>query len=140
MRKVLIDCTQNIPCNPCVAACAQGAIVIDGGLTDRPLVLEERCNGCGSCIAACPGQACFVVDMDYAHGQASVDLPFEYWPLPTEGQEVVATSNSGSILCTAQVVRVMLSAKQNKTAVVRLVVPVSVAQQVRGIGTLATEI
>ena len=54
MRKVLIDCTQNIPCNPCVSACAQGAIVIEGGLCETPVVREEKCNGCGACVAACP--------------------------------------------------------------------------------------
>ncbi len=134
MRKVLIDCGQNIPCNPCVAACARGAITITGGLTEKPVVLEEKCNGCGSCIAACPGQACFVVDMAFAEGLASVDIPFEYLPLPAEGSEVAATDNEGRHLCTATVVRVVQAAKNNRTAVVRLAVPVEFGPLVRGIG------
>ncbi len=138
MRKVLIDCTQNIPCNPCVSACHQGAIQIAGGLTDTPAVLEENCNGCGGCIAACPGQACFVVDMDYGEGLASVDIPFEYTPLPTEGEEVTATNNDGETLCPARVLRVLLTEKNNKTAIVRLAVSPAFARQVRGIAAPAS--
>lgn len=41
---------------PCAAACPQEAIQFDDGLRAW-LINEERCNGCGQCVEACPFEA-----------------------------------------------------------------------------------
>ena len=54
MRKILIDCKQNIPCDPCCHVCPTGAIVFGDSITDLPQVIEEKCIGCGKCESHCP--------------------------------------------------------------------------------------
>ena len=81
----VIECNQEIPCNPCVAACPREAIKVKA-LTSLPELDEDRCNGCGSCIAPCPGLAIFVVDMSYSEREAVVMLPYEFLPYPKVGE------------------------------------------------------
>ena len=135
MRKVFIDCPECIPCNPCEYACPAGAIRVGEQITDQPQVDLQRCTGCGLCVAACPGQACFLVDPEFGPGEASVDFPFEYLPLPQPGDTVEARDNMGQTVCSGRVVRVHPGA--GSTYVVRIAVPSEFAYQVRGIRPLA---
>ena len=48
---------QGRECTACLAACPFKALVMasrDGGFTNEPLVLPDRCNGCGACESVCP--------------------------------------------------------------------------------------
>ena len=60
-----------------------------------------------------------------------VKLPYEYSPLPEAGQSVHALNRQGEILGVVQVKRVQQT--KNKTAVIWLVVPKTLAMDVRGI-------
>lgn len=56
----VIECTQNIPCNPCQDACPKHCIRIGSNITALPSIDESKqCTGCGMCIASCSGQAIF---------------------------------------------------------------------------------
>ncbi|MBR4024904.1 MAG: 4Fe-4S binding protein, partial [Firmicutes bacterium] len=55
--KAVIECTEDIPCNPCSTCCNFGAITIEGSISELPCLDEEKCTGCGLCIPACPGMA-----------------------------------------------------------------------------------
>jgi Fe-S-cluster-containing hydrogenase component 2 len=132
MRKVFIDCPEEIPCNPCEAACPFGAIRIPGNITARPVVDTKKCTGCGNCITACPGQACFVIDPDFGPGEGTVDFPYEYVPLPEPGLSVQAMDNNGEKVCTGQVVQVLSPPRGGKTHIVRIRVPAVKVYLVRG--------
>ncbi|MDR3209960.1 MAG: FAD-dependent oxidoreductase, partial [Oscillospiraceae bacterium] len=54
----VIECTQNIPCNPCQDACSRGCIKIGKNIVSLPAIDETaQCIGCGMCVAACSGQS-----------------------------------------------------------------------------------
>lgn len=126
-----IECIQEIPCNPCEKACKQGAIVIGSPITKLPVLLEDKCSGCGLCVAQCPGLAIFVVDKTYSDTEAAVTFPYEYTPLPAEKDEVDAVSRSGKVVCKAKVVKVLNLKAFDKTPVITLAIPKQFADAVR---------
>ena len=73
----VVECVQQIPCNPCESACPFHAIHIGEPITNTPKVDKETCIGCGMCVAACPGLAIFLVDKSYSETEATVSFPFE---------------------------------------------------------------
>lgn len=131
---VVIECRQNIPCNPCEAACPHQAITVGEPITNLPVVDPEKCIGCGLCVAQCPGQACFLVDQT-GEDHDTVTLPYEYHPLPQKGQEVYGLSRAGGYLVKAVVVRTVMTKKNDRTAVVEIKVPKGYGMKVRGIST-----
>ena len=131
---VVIECSQNIPCNPCEAACPHGAITVGEPITNLPVVDTEKCIGCGLCVAKCPGQAIFLVDMT-GETEDTVTLPYEYYPLPEKGQEVNCLSRDGHFVVKGKVKKVVMTRVNDRTAVVEVEVPKGYGMQVRNIAT-----
>ena len=129
---VVIECKQNIPCNPCESACPHHAISIGNPITNLPVVDPEKCIGCGLCVAQCPGQACFLVDMSHEEYD-TVTLPDECYPLPEKDQEVYGLSRDGKYVIKAVIVRVVLTKKNDRTAVIEVKVPKGYGMKVRNI-------
>ena len=129
---VVIECNQNIPCNPCEAACPHHAITVGEPITNLPVVDPDKCIGCGLCVAQCPGQACFLVDQSHEEYD-TVTLPYEYYPLPEKEQEVFGLSRDGRYLAKAVVNRVFMTKKNDRTAVVEIRVPKGFGMKIRGI-------
>jgi Fe-S-cluster-containing hydrogenase component 2 len=129
----VIECVQEIPCNPCETACRFGAIVVGDPITNLPKTDEEKCTGCGLCVARCPGLAIFIVDRTYGEGLGTVSFPYEYSPLPKEGEEVTAVDRAGRGVCAGTVVKVLEPASFDRTPVVTVAVPASETENVRGI-------
>jgi Fe-S-cluster-containing hydrogenase component 2 len=130
---VVIECGQEIPCNPCEGLCRQGAIVVGEPITNLPVLNEDKCTGCGLCIAGCPGQAIFVVDMTYSEEEATVALPYEFLPLPQKGESVDALDREGQAICSGRVVKVVNPKGFDRTPVVTVAVPQGCAMSVRNI-------
>ncbi len=129
----VIECVQEIPCNPCELACVQGAIVVGKPITNLPRFDPERCTGCGLCIAQCPGLAIFVVHLHYSEDEALVTFPYEYLPRPREGDLVDAVNRAGEVVCQGRVVKVRAARAFDQTLVVSLAIPKAFAHEVRGI-------
>jgi len=130
----IIECLEEIPCNPCQFACPEEAIEIGESLTNLPRFYEDKCTGCGLCIPNCPGQAIFVVDITYSENEAIVQLPYEFLPLPKEGERVDALDRSGQVVGKGKVKKVRNPVSYNNTHVISLIVPKNLAMEVRGIG------
>ncbi len=130
---VVIECVQDIPCNPCESVCPHGAITIGSPITNLPVFDAQACNGCGTCIAVCPGQAIFLVDKTYEKDHALVAFPFEYLPVPEKGQPVDAVNRAGEVIAEGTVVRVVNAKRNDRTPVVSIRVPKNVADEVRSI-------
>lgn len=127
------ECIQQIPCNPCEAACKKGAIQLGSPITNLPIIAMETCNGCGLCVAQCPGLAIFVMDKSYSDTEGTVAFPNEYLPLPEVGQTVKAVNRSGKEICDARVVKVLNPKSFDRTPVVTIEVPIEYVEEARGI-------
>lgn len=120
----VIECTQNIPCNPCQDACKFGCIKIGEKITSLPAAdPEKKCVGCGQCVAGCPGQAIFLVNEDVGDGKGEVTMPYEFLPLPVVGETGTALDRSGRPVCAAEVVRVRQSTQFDSTVLLTIRVP-----------------
>lgn len=129
----VIECPQEIPCNPCEEACPHQAITIGTPITNCPQLDEDKCIGCGLCISRCPGLAIFLVDLTYSEESAAVAFPYEYLPLPDVGQEVAAVDRAGKPVCEAKVINVMNAKANDRTPVITVSVPRKHATTVRSI-------
>jgi Fe-S-cluster-containing hydrogenase component 2 len=129
----VIECAQEIPCNPCVDACRYHAITMEGSLTDLPVLNEEDCIGCGTCLAICPGQAIFLVDATYSETEGLVKVPYEYVPLPKVGDIVDGLNRAGKVVCQAEVKMVVNAKINDRTPIVTLIVPKELIMEVRSL-------
>jgi Fe-S-cluster-containing hydrogenase component 2 len=128
---VIIECFQRIPCDPCAISCKLGAIKPFIDINDLPQVDFNKCTGCGICISSCPGLAIFVIDKNYSEEKSLIKLPHEMLPLPEKGEDVYVLDRAGAILGKAKVARVLKI--KNKTNIISLEVPKSMAMKVRSI-------
>ena len=120
---VIIECIEEIPCNPCEASCPRGAITIGESITSLPKVNFEKCIACGMCIPACPGLAIYIKDYTYSDINASLSFPYEYYPLPDVGDTVEAVDRYGKFVCDAKVIKVQNPKFNDHTAVVTIEYP-----------------
>ncbi len=127
----VIECFQQIPCNPCSTSCPRGAISSFNDINDLPEIDHDRCNGCAICVANCPGLAIFVVDESHSETTAVVKIPYEFLPVPEVGQRVTAVDREGHAVGEARVLRVQNGKQQDRTLVVWLEVPKELAMTVR---------
>lgn len=119
----VIECIEGIPCNPCETSCPQGAITVGDEITNLPVVDLEKCTGCGICVAACPGLAIYLKKYLFKENLAYIAFPFEYLPLPEEGQTVHMVDRLGHRVCDGTVLRVVKIKKNDRTAVVHVSYP-----------------
>jgi Fe-S-cluster-containing hydrogenase component 2 len=127
----MIECWQEIPCNPCVVSCPTGAITMES-LTAIPQIDFDKCIGCALCVAACPGLAILLVDSSKEDGDR-VSIPYEF-PLPEVGETVDCLNHEGKVICEGvieKVVHLPAVNKKDKTPIVTIKVPKGYALQVR---------
>ncbi len=129
----VMECVQEIPCNPCEAACKFGAIHIGEPITNLPALDGEACTGCGACVSKCPGLAIFIVNKAYSETSATVAFPYEYFPTPMAGEKKKAVNRKGEVVCEGMVVKVMNPRAFDHTPVVTVEIPKEFADEVRSI-------
>lgn len=128
----VIECTQNIPCNPCQDVCPKRCIRVGKNITSLPQLDEGcQCIGCGLCVASCPGQAIFLVNDEYEEGYATVTLPYEFLPLPEKGTKGMAFDRGGNAVCEAEIVDVKIIKTFDHTALVTMKVPQGMSMKAR---------
>jgi Fe-S-cluster-containing hydrogenase component 2 len=130
---VVIECDEDIPCNPCEDICPRKAISVGNPITKLPRVDPDRCDGCIVCISICPGLCMFVVHKNYSEMEALIYMPYEMHPLPVKGEEVWGCDRSGEPVCRVRVEKVVEAKKLQKTAIVGVAVPREHFETVRAI-------
>ena len=107
-RVAVIECVQEIPCNPCSFSCKFNAITIGDEITNLP------------------------------HLNVNViDIPFEYLPLPQEHQVVDAVNRYGEVVYKGIIKKVKQVKAYVGTTVVSMIIPIEFADEVRSMKRLA---
>ena len=128
----VIECKEEIPCNPCETFCKKKVIEVGEPITNLPkLVNLDACNNCGQCVVKCPGLAIFIVDKTYSKDKAAITIPYEFLPLPNEGEIVRSLNRRGEEVCDGQIIKVNSSRNNNGTSLVKFTVPKEYAEKVR---------
>ena len=125
----VVECFQEIPCNPCYTACKSGAILPFQDINHLPVIDHDKCSGCALCISKCPGLAIFVVDDTYAPGKTVIKMPYEMLPVPEKGQEVSVLDREGQAVGKGVVVGVQNS--KSRTLVIAVAVDKGLRDTVR---------
>jgi len=123
----IIECVQEIPCNPCVDACPFGAISMEN-LNALPKIDYDKCVGCGRCVSVCPGLAIFLVKIEGENG--FVTLPYEMLPIPKVGEVVKVLDREGKVVGKGEIVKVRV---ENKTGIITVKVDRNLIMEVRNI-------
>ena len=128
----VIECTQNIPCNPCQDSCPKKCIRIGEKITALPRFDDQsECIGCGMCVASCSGQAIFLVDEEYEPGYSAITLPYEFLPLPKPGAKGSALGRDGKKVCEAEVLDVKSAKAFDQTHLLTMKVPAEYVMKAR---------
>lgn len=104
-RYLVMDCLEQIPCNPCEEVCRRGAVAIGENLNGVPVFTAEKCDGCGACITICPGSCIYLVE-EAGEGRARVTMAHDRLPRPAEGSEVALVGRGGETVGQGIVCRV----------------------------------
>lgn len=118
----VIECYQEIPCNPCFTSCKRNAIKDFADINDKPIIEDELCNGCALCISACPGLAIMIVDGSYSENEVLIKIPYEFLPLPKEGDTVKGLNRSGEYITDVKVIKVQNPKSFDKTPIIHVAV------------------
>ncbi|MCC3145145.1 FAD-dependent oxidoreductase [Halanaerobium sp. Z-7514] len=128
----IIECTQNIPCDPCQDICPKDCIKVEGDIVTLPELDENfECSACELCVAACPGQALFLVNHNYSNNYSSVSFPYEFFPLPELGSRGKALDRAGKVVGEAEIIKVNQAKINDKTAVLTMKVKDAIVDQAR---------
>lgn len=116
--KAIVECYEEIPCNPCSTSCPAQAITVGENINNRPKVDFSLCTGCGICVYSCPGLAVSVAQI--IGDQARFKISYEMLPLPAAGEIWNAVNRAGEIIGQAIIEKVTLGKAQDKTALVQV--------------------
>jgi len=120
--KAITECYEKIPCNPCQTSCPFDAIHIGEDINTPPVVDFDKCTGCGICVYNCPGLAIFTVEL-MEELNARFKIPYEFRPLPVMGETWDGVNRSGEVITKVYIEKVSLREKQDKTALIQVIVP-----------------
>ncbi|MFA5560841.1 MAG: 4Fe-4S binding protein [Acholeplasmataceae bacterium] len=125
--KAVLECYEDIPCNPCATSCPFDAIHIGENINKQPVLNVDKCTGCGICVQACPGLAIVVAQIK--NEEAWFKIPYEFIPAPVKGEIWRGVDRNGNVICDAKIESVLLTKKQDHTAMVTVSVPVEFIHQ-----------
>ena len=123
----ILECVQEIPCNPCVDSCPVNAISMKD-INAPPVIDFDKCIGCRKCVGLCPGLAIFVVKVK--DGKGLITLPYEFLPVPKAGDKVKTLDREGEIREEGIIRKVV---KKDKTMIITVEVSEDLAMDIRNI-------
>ena len=119
----VIECDQDIPCNPCEELCPKEAIKVGLPITNLPSIDINKCDGCLKCIRICPGLCIFGLNKNFSNHESLIYIPYEYFPLPEKDDKVIGLDRKGIEVCQGKVFKVLKAKKQHYSPIVGITVP-----------------
>lgn len=119
--KAILECYEDIPCNPCSTSCPFDAIDIGPNINKQPKLNVDLCTGCGVCVPSCPGLA--IVIAQVKGDQAIFKIPYEFLPQPVKNETWNGVNRSGEVICDAKIENIVINKTTDHTAVVTVIVP-----------------
>ncbi|HHZ03217.1 MAG TPA: 4Fe-4S ferredoxin [Tissierellia bacterium] len=116
----VVECYQKIPCNPCQTACKFNAIIVGEDINNIPEFYPNKCTGCALCLSKCPGLSIIVVDGSKSKDRVEVRLPYEFLPLPEEGQIVKGLDREGEYITDVKVIKVLNPKSFDRTPIITI--------------------
>lgn len=120
--KAVLECYEDIPCNPCSTVCPFDAIDIGVNINKQPKLNVSKCTGCTLCASSCPGLAIFIVQIK--GDKALFKIAYEFLPMPKKGEVWHGINREGLIICDALIESVLITNKMDNTAIVTASVPI----------------
>jgi Fe-S-cluster-containing hydrogenase component 2 len=117
--KAITECYEEIPCNPCSTVCPFDAIYIGDDINTPPQVDFDKCTGCGICVYNCPGLAIFTTQIK--EDTVIMKIPYEFIPYPDAGKKYQGLNREGNEICTVFIKKVSISKRQDRTAIIEVV-------------------
>ncbi len=129
----VIHCRQEIPCNPCSTVCPENSIKMIGDpITGLP-EFDGNCKGCLKCLTICPGLAITLVDHRKSKKNPVVSIPYEISNIEIKKNDAIALMDiDGNPLCVSSVIGAKATKHSDRTWIIRVKVPVEIAQKVVG--------
>ncbi len=119
--KAILECYEDIPCNPCSTSCPFDAIEIGDNINKQPKLHVDLCTGCAVCVPSCPGLAIIIAQI--RGDQAVFKIPYEFLPFPVKGEIWDGINRMGEVICDALIENIQITNKQDHTALVTASVP-----------------
>jgi NADPH-dependent 2,4-dienoyl-CoA reductase/sulfur reductase-like enzyme/ferredoxin len=141
----VLHCRQEIPCDPCAAACPRGLIhIAQEDLRQVPIYRltepDQACSGCARCVVVCPGLAITLVDYREDRDQPTVIVPYEFLRAGIDvGDVVQVVDTEGRVLGACAVTGVRARAG-GSTTLIEVRVPRAYARQIAGIRAQGAEV
>jgi len=129
----IIQCDQEIPCNPCTSVCPKGSINLkgtNGNIMDIPY-FDGDCTGCTMCVTICPGLA-ISLGKKLDESFAELILPHEFLPDFEVGDLIRATDKDGNFIEEVEVLKIRFN-KKYKTYLVHVKSSLKNSQKIAGI-------
>jgi len=134
----VLHCNQEIPCNPCTAACPFGLIEIKGDIRNIPKFVGtkngKKCIGCERCVAVCPALAITMVDFRKNKDFPTVSIPFELMRgVINVGDRVTVVDTEANPLGEVEVTAVRAFKVNDRTVIIRVLAPKEYAEKIAGL-------
>ena len=116
----VVECYKEIPCNPCQTACRFNAINVGEDINNIPVLNSDNCTGCAICLSKCPGLAIMVVDGSKSEETVQIKIPYEFIPLPHEGDYVKGLDREGRYIADVKVINILNPKSFDRTPVITI--------------------